>query len=104
MRSRPVPCTTPWSALRREATQRTSHIALTKALERAIAELANALAGDAEHGPDLLQGVLPSAVQPEIEPQHFRVAHGQSIQRLLDFIGEEAIHRFLLRVRQLVRD
>src|SRR5512135_889499 len=55
--------------LRREARQRLPDVPLAQALERPVAQLADALARHAQHPPDLLEGVLPAAVEPEVEPQ-----------------------------------
>src|SRR5688500_6110211 len=64
--------------LRREAPERASNLAFAQALQRTIAELPNALAGDAEHRADLLERVLASAFQAEVEPQHLRVQIGRA--------------------------
>ena len=61
----------------REAAQRAADVAFAQALERAVAELANALARDAEHGADFLERVLASALEAEVEAQHLRVARRQ---------------------------
>src|SRR5688500_798832 len=82
--------------LRREAPECTAHITFTKALERAIAELSNALARHAEHRANLLERVLTSAFEPEVETEHLCVTWWQRAERLLDLIVEEAIHCFLL--------
>src|SRR5687767_12382956 len=71
-------------------------------LEGAIAQLANALARNAEHRPDLFERVLTSALETEIETQHLRVARRERVERLLDLIGEEAVHGLFLGVRHLV--
>src|SRR5829696_2839712 len=89
-------------ALRRERPQCPTHVALAEPLERAIAQLAHALARHAQHRADLLEGVLATALESEVEPQHLRVTRRQRVQRLLDLVGEEAIHGLLLRVRHLV--
>src|SRR5687767_6425160 len=52
---------------RREGSQGLAHLALAQALERAVAELADALAGDAQDVADLLQRVLAPALQPEVQ-------------------------------------
>ena len=64
------PLTSPISPLPlgRETPQRPPHIALTQPLERAVAKLTDAFAGDAEHRPDLLEGVLAAPFEPEVEP------------------------------------
>ena len=71
-------------------------------LERAVAQLADALAGDAEHAADLLERVLAPALEPEVEPQHLGVARRQRAERLLDLVGEEAVHRLPLRCRGML--
>jgi len=66
--------------------------------------LANALARDAKHRADLFERVLASALEAEVETQNLCVARRQRAERLLDLVGEEAIHCFLFRVRHLVGD
>src|SRR5205085_91442 len=77
------------NALRREAGQRLADGSLAQPLERAVAQLADPLAGHAEHPADLFQGVLASAVEAEVEPQHLGVTRRQRRQRVLDLLGEE---------------
>ena len=79
-------------------------VALAQALERTVAQLADPLARDAEHRADLLERVLAPALEAEVQPQHLRVARRQRVERLLDLVGEEAVHRLLLGVRHLVGD
>src|SRR5215208_1018678 len=90
--------------LRGEAAERAAHVAFAKALERAVAELPDALARDAEHRADLLERVLAPALQAEVQPEHLRVARRERVERLLDLVGEEAVHRLLLGVGHLVGD
>src|SRR5438309_655347 len=90
--------------LRCEGPQRLAHRAFAQPLQGAVAQLADALARDAEHAADLLQGVLAPAVQPEVEAQHLRVALLETVQRRLDLVGQEAVHRLLFRVREVLGD
>src|SRR5688500_4728631 len=90
--------------LRREAAERAADVALAQALERAVAELANAFARHAEHRTDFFQRVLAATLEPEVKAQHLRVARWERSERELDLVGEEAIHRLLLRVRHLIGD
>src|SRR6266550_422837 len=87
-----------------EARERLAYISVTQTFQRAIAQLPHALASHAEHSPDLFQRVLTSAVQTEVQPQHFGIAALQRIERLLDLVGQEAIHRLIFRVRQILGD
>ena len=48
--------------------------------------------------------MLPSTVETEIEAQHLGIAALQRIERLLDLIGQEAIHRLIFRIRQVFGD
>src|ERR1019366_6348371 len=73
--------------LRSEAAERPPHIALAQPLECAITQLAHAFARDAEHRADLLERVLASTLEPEVETQDLRVARRERAERLLDFIG-----------------
>src|SRR5919107_6238157 len=90
--------------LRREAAQRPADVSLTEPLERPVTELPYPLARDAKHRADLLQRVLAPALQPEVEPEDLRVARWERRERLLDLVGEEAVHRLLLGVGHLVGD
>src|ERR1019366_6741966 len=91
-------------SLRREAPQRPPNVAFSEPLERPVTQLAHAFARDAEHRAELLESVLASALEPEVETQDLRVARRERVERLLDFIGEKAVHRFLLGVRHFVGD
>src|SRR5215210_4595631 len=90
--------------LRREATQRASYISFTEPLERTIAKLTHALAGDAEQRANLFQSVLASTFEPEIQAKDFRIARRERRQSGFDLVVEEAIHCLLLGVRHLVGD
>src|SRR5207253_9861678 len=90
--------------LRREAAQRATDVALTQALERAIAKLADTLTRDAEQRADLFQRVLAPALEAEVQPKNFCVAGRQRGKRRGDLVVEEAVHRLFLGVGQLVRD
>src|SRR5690606_14166315 len=82
----------------REARQRATGVAFLEPLQGPISELAHSLTGHAEHLADLLERVLATAVEAEVQSQHSRVARRQRGQRLLDLVGEEVIHRLLLGV------
>ena len=82
--------------------QSQTDFALAQALECAVAQLAHALAGDAEHGADLLEGVLATAVETEVEAEHFRVAGGKRGERALDLLAHEPIHVLVFRIRSLL--
>src|SRR2546430_1988772 len=90
--------------LRCEGPQRLAHRAFAQPLQGAVAQLADALARDAEHAADLFQRVLPPAVQPEVEAQHLGVALLQAVQGRLDLVGQEAVHRLLFRIREVFGD
>src|SRR5688500_2785316 len=90
--------------LGREAAEGAPDVALAEPLERAVAQLAHALARDAEHRADLLERVLAPALEAEVEAQHLGVARRERAERLLDLVGEEAVHRLLLGVGHLVGD
>src|SRR5688572_6811595 len=90
--------------LRREAAQRSADVSLAQPLEGAIPQLANAFTGDAEHGADFLERMFAAPFETEVEAQYFRVARRKRGQRELDFVGEEAIHRFFFRVGHFVGD
>src|SRR5881394_3679673 len=87
-----------------KAAERAADVAFAKALEGAVAKLTDALARHAEHRADLLERVLASTFETEVETQNLRVARRQRAECLLDLIGEEAVHCFLLGVRHLVGD
>src|SRR5262245_29882966 len=87
-----------------EAGQRLSNIAIAQALQRTVTELPHTLTRDAQHAADLFERVLAAAIQAEVQPQHLRVTALQRVQRLLDFIRQEAIHRLIFRVRQVLGD
>src|SRR6476646_8092717 len=60
------------------------------------------LARHTEHRADLLERVLPSALEAEVQAQHPRVARRERPERELDLVREEAVHRLFLGVRHLV--
>src|SRR3954468_12608008 len=60
-----------------EAFQRRAVRALAQLLERAVADLADALAGHAQHRPDLLQRALLALVQPVVEVEDLALALGE---------------------------
>src|SRR6266566_552302 len=68
------------------------------------AQLANPLASHTQHPADLFQRVLPAAVQPEVETENLRITPLQGVERLLDLVRQEAIHRLIFRVRQILGD
>src|SRR5438094_10638537 len=90
--------------LRCEGPQRLAHRAFAQPLQRAVAQLADALARDAEHAADLFQRMLAPAVEAEIEAQNLGVALLQRVQRRLDLVREEAVHRLLLGVGESLGD
>src|SRR2546430_3960787 len=63
-----------WNGLRREARERLSHVSVPQPFQRPIAQLPHPLARHAEHAADLLERVLATAVQAEIQSQHLGVA------------------------------
>src|SRR5688572_27716834 len=79
---------------RRKTPQRATHIAFTQPLQRTIAQLADAFACDAEHRADLFERVLATALETKVEAQHLRIPRRERAERLLDLVGEEAVHRF----------
>src|SRR5271169_5074301 len=85
-----------YAGLRREAAQCAPHVALAQPLERAIPQLAHALARHAEHRADLLERMLASTLEPEVEAQHLGITAGERAQRLLDLVGEEPVHGLIL--------
>src|SRR3989449_405065 len=48
--------------------------------------------------------MLAAAVETEVQPQHLGIAALQRVERLFDLVGQEAIHRLIFRVRQIVGD
>src|SRR6266576_3627875 len=94
----------PAACLGCEARERLADVAVAQPLQRAIAQLAHPLTRHAQHAADLLERVLPSAVQTEVQPQYFGIAALQRVERLLDLVGQEAIHRLIFRVRQVLGD
>src|SRR4051812_18836784 len=90
--------------LRGEAAEGAAHVPFAQTLERPVAKLAHTLARDTEHGTDFLERMLAAAFEAEVEAQHFRVARRQRAERLLDFVSEEAVHRFLFGIGHLVGD
>src|SRR6266487_880687 len=64
----------PAACLGCEARERLADVAVAQPLQRAITQLAHPLTRHAQHAADLLERVLPSAVQAEVEPQDLRVA------------------------------
>src|SRR5512138_2294552 len=77
-----------------EAAECAADVAFAEALEGTVAELAHALARDAEHRTDFLERVLASALESEVQAEDLRVARRERTERLLDFVGEEAVHGF----------
>ena len=81
-------------ALSSEAAQRPTDVAFTQPLERAVAQLADALARDAEHRADLLERVLSAALEPEVETQDFGVAGRERVERgQRSFVGFPSLFR-----------
>src|ERR1700682_2571431 len=87
---------------RRKTRQRPPYLTLPQTLERAVAELADPLASDAEHPTDLLQGMLPTPIQPKVESQHLGIAGCQRAECDLDLFLEEALHGALFRIALLL--
>src|SRR5512135_2629676 len=85
------------AALAAERLQRAANVAFAQALEGAVAKLAYPFARDAEHGTDFLKRVLAAALETEVQAQHLGVARRERAERLLDLVGEEAVHRLLFR-------
>src|SRR3989454_5748091 len=48
--------------------------------------------------------MLAAAVQPEVQTQHLGVAALQRVQRLLDFVRQEPVHRLVFRVGEILGD
>src|SRR5260221_3602026 len=94
----------PAACLGCEARERLADLAVTQPLQRAVAQLTHAFARDAEHSPDLFQGMLTATIKAEVEAQDLGIAPLQRVQRLLDLVGQEAIHRLIFRVRQVLGD
>src|SRR6185437_13795729 len=90
--------------LRREAAKRATHVAFTEALERAVAQLTNALACDAEHGANLFERVFAAPFETEVQFENLCVARWKRAERRFDLVVEEAVHCLFLGVRHLVRD
>ena len=67
-----------------QVSQHLSDRPLAEALERSIAQLAHALASDAEHFADLVQGVLAIRLEAEIEAENLGVARGKGEECTLD--------------------
>src|SRR5438045_1845920 len=87
-----------------EARESFADVSVAQSLECAVAQLTNAFACDAQHSADLFERMLTSTVETEIEAQHFCIAALQRIERLLDLIRQEAIHRLIFRIRQVLGD
>src|SRR6266550_7435793 len=92
------------ACLRREAGERLADIAIAQPLQCTVAQLANPLASHTQHPADLFQRVLPAAVQTEVQTENLRITPLQGVERLLDLVRQEAIHRLIFRVRQILGD
>src|SRR5262245_15456689 len=90
--------------LRGETAECAADVSFAETLERPIAELANPLACDAEHGADLLERMLATTLETEVQTQDLRVTRWQRAERLFDLVGEEAVHRLFLGIWHLVGD
>src|SRR6185503_6895966 len=64
--------------------QHVRRVALAQTLERAIAQLPDALPRDAELASDLLQRHRAAALQPEIEREHATITRRQNLERASD--------------------
>src|SRR5688500_4823808 len=92
------------SPLSSEAAERASYVAFAKPLECAVAQLAHTLTRDTEHGADLLECMLSSGFETEVETEHLRVTWRKCRECRLDLVVEEAVHRLFLGVGHLVGD
>src|SRR5881394_285376 len=90
--------------LRGEARERLPDVSVPQPLQCAVTQLPDALPSDAEHAADLFERVLAPAVETEVQPQHLGVTPLQRVQRLLDLVRQEAVHRLIFGVRQILRD
>ena len=84
-----LPRVAPWSRELGSGGERpecAADVAFAEALEGAVAELPDALARDAEHGADFLEGVFASAFEAEVEAQHLGVAGRQGVEGLFDLV------------------
>src|SRR5881394_4645207 len=90
--------------LRGEARERLPDVSVPQPLQCAVTQLPDALPSDAEHAADLFERVLAPAVETEVQPQHLGVTPLQRVQRLLDLIRQEAIHRLIFRIREIFGD
>src|SRR6185295_13140872 len=59
--------------------------------QRDLLDLADALAGQAELAPDLVEGALPAVVQTEPEPDHRLLALAERGEHDLDLVPEHAV-------------
>src|ERR1044072_2274062 len=76
-----------------------------KLLQRLVLDLADALAGDVERPPDLVEGPRVLAAQPVAELEHAALAVGEVLQRLAQrLLGQEVGGPLEGRLRLLVRD
>src|SRR5665213_4503166 len=75
---------------------------VAQALERAITQLAHALAGDAEHLPDFVERVLTVRFESEIEAQNLGIACRKCQKRAIELQRAELIEDLILRARELV--
>src|SRR5688500_10321232 len=94
----------PRAFLRGETPESATYVSLTEPLQCTVAKLTNTLARDAEHRADLLECVLASAFEAEVQSQHLRIPRRKRRQGSLDLVVEEAVHCLLLGVGHFVGD
>src|SRR5918999_1124912 len=63
-----------------EAGQGAPYFPLAQPLQCPVAQLTDSFPGHAEHASDLLKGMLASAIQTEVQPQHLGIAGRQGSQ------------------------
>src|SRR5450432_12652 len=83
----------------REIPQDISDCAVSESFEGAVAQLSHALACNAEHFPDLVEGVLTILLESEVQAEDFCIARREREQRALHFIRSELIEYLTFRTR-----
>src|ERR1043166_3238448 len=79
--------------LRHQILQPLSGLALAQPDQRAIAQLADTLAGHSHHPADFLERPALTVFNSEIEPQHLGIARGERSQSRLDVLRLAVGHR-----------
>src|SRR5919107_5409275 len=87
---------------RREARQCPPHLALAQPFQSPISKLTDSFSGDTQHAADLLQGMLSSAIEPEVEAEHLGVARREGAERGIDLFDEEVLHGLLFGISLLL--